>query len=243
VNGRERLIAVARGAGTDRKPVIGWPAACVDSDAVVESGFPAKPIGDSPDRVWLAAVSNPFGRALRGGIGLSQILEDDPAKGEEILDSQEEKCRREIREALRQGFDGVLYLVYGARSLHTTPMKYGGHYLERDRGLLSELGDAAFNMVFVVGEEDTYLDFVSDLPAHAFGWDAAATGVSVAQVRQMRTGALATNSPEADIELCFGLSDPAVWLENAIRNPKSRRARRRAIEDRAEIRNPVTYAL
>jgi hypothetical protein len=140
-------------------------------------------------------------------------LAEEPKKGEKLLDGLIAKTKAEIKRAFDGGADGVLYLLYGARGLHTTPMEYGGHYLERDRELLSEVSDAKFNMIFVVGEDDAYLDFVSDLPAHAFGWDSAATGTSVEQLRAMRAGALATNSFDADIELRFGVENISADLE------------------------------
>ena len=51
----------------------------------------------------------------------------------------------------------------------TTPMQYGGHFLEIDRRLLSS--DALFNVIFVQGPSEPYAVFVSDLPAQAFAWD------------------------------------------------------------------------
>ena len=209
---RERLIAATRGDQPDRKPVICWPQASGLSNAVVGSCH--------PDQICLAAVCNPFGQALRYDILVAEALHDDPVEGESILHGLVAKTRAEMREALEAGADGILYLLYGARTKHTTPMEYGGHYLERDRELLSEVQDAAFNMIFVVGEEDAYLDFVSDLPAHAFAWDSKATGMTVAEMRPMRSGALATNSPDADIELQFGIENPSAMLETKVRESK-----------------------
>jgi hypothetical protein len=190
---RERLIAAARGSAVDRKPVICWPEPCVESDATIGPG--------SPDQIRLAQVINPFGQALKHGVEVWDTLAEEPRRGEKILDGLVDMTRAEIQAAFDHGADGIVYLLYGARGLHTTPMEYGGHYLERDRELLAEVQDATFNMIFVVGEDDAYLDFVSDLPGHAFAWDAVATQVSVNDLRAMRPGALAANSPEADIDL------------------------------------------
>lgn len=162
-----------------------------------------------PDNIHLTAVLNPFGRALKQDVDLTEILAEDPDRGETLLGGFVDKARKDMAEAP----DGVLYLLYGARGLHTTPMEYGGHYLERDRELLTEIENSNFNMVFVVGEDDAYLDFVSDLPAHAFGWDSKATGVTVQEMRKMRTGALATNAHNADIELRFGTDSVSAELE------------------------------
>ena len=217
---RERLIAAAHGIEVDRKPVICWPTFCAESDATISDR--ATPIALPGFQLNLVPVLNPFGRALREGTEIGDILAEDPDRGEEMLAELISQTRTAAADALDKGADGILYLLYGARAIHTTPMEYGGHYLERDRELLSEIENATFNMVFVVGEEDTYLDFVSDLPAHAFGWDRRATGTSVDDMRKMRDGALATNSPDADIELRFGTESLAAELELELSDyPKS----------------------
>jgi hypothetical protein len=205
LNSRERLIAAVRGGEVDQKPVICWPAVCADSDAVVGPG--------RPDQISLTKVVNPFGQALRQQRPVWETLAEEPTKGAKELDGLVALTRSEIKSALDRGADGVLYLLYGARGMHTTPMEYGGHYLERDRELLAEVEDATFNMIFVVGEDDAYLDFVSDLPAHAFAWDSKATSTTVDEMRAMRTGALATNSPEADIDFRFGTESLSANLE------------------------------
>lgn len=205
MNSRERLIAAARGGEVDRKPLVCWPTPCPESDAVVGEV--------NPVQISLIKVVNPFGQALRSNVEVWDVLAEEPRRGEKILNELVDKTRSEIKAALEHGADGILYLLYGARGVHATPMEYGGHYLERDRELLSEIEGATFNMIFVVGEDDAYLDFVSDLPGQAFAWDSVATGTSVGQLRDMRAGALATNSPDADIELRFGTTSLIADLE------------------------------
>ncbi len=107
----------------------------------------------------------------------------------------------------------MLYRLHGAHPSHTSPMQYGGYYLERDREILEEITDARFNLLFIVGSEGTYIDFVSDLPAHVFAWDERASGVTLEEVRQMRTGALATTNPNADIQLISDEPDLTSYLE------------------------------
>jgi uroporphyrinogen-III decarboxylase len=203
---RERLIAASRGGDVDQRPVICWPNACDDSDAIVDAQT-------SDDKIRLATPLNPFGLGLKIGAGVDQKLAEDPAAGEKVLDQLVDQTKQSIRASFDKGADGILYLLYGARGLHTSPMEYGGHFLERDREILAEIEDSTFNMIFVVGEDDAYLDFVSDLPAHAFAWDSQATGTSSKEMRAMREGALATNSPGADIELRFGADGLAAELE------------------------------
>lgn len=202
---RERLIAATQGGAVDRKPLICWPVQCNESDAVVGQV--------NPSQISLAKVVNPFGQALKANIPIWDALAEDPERGEKILTSLIAKTRSEITSALDHGADGVLYLLYGARGLHTTPMEYGGHYLERDREILTDFQGNTFNMIYVVGEDDAYLDFVSDLPAHGFAWDSKATQTTVEQMRQMRPNGLATNSPDADIEMRFGTDSLAAELE------------------------------
>lgn len=147
----------------------------------------------------LRPILNPFGRAQKQGVDLVAELRADLAEGKAHLDEMVAQTRDEI-EAAKQSGAGIVYLLHGARMALTTPMEYGGHFLELDRMLL-EGADGCTRMVFVVGGADTFLDFVSDLPAEIFAWDPDCTGVSVAEMRRLRSGLLAAHSPEADIFL------------------------------------------
>jgi hypothetical protein len=211
------MVAAARGGGVDRKPVIRWPGAGEPTDVRVVRGT-----SDAVRRTraevdtatpLLAEVQNPFGLALERGIDINQALRDDPEHGSLLLDGLEEEVRGRAMDSLGAGADGVLYRLHGAHPRHCTPMQYGGHYLERDRAILDSVREASFNLLFVVGDEETYFDFVSDLPAHAFGWDREASGAPVSLIRAMRGGALAASDPEADIELITGVPSVAAQLE------------------------------
>ncbi len=220
---RERLISAARGSDVDRKPVICWPKACPESDAAIMECADLSALSQAdPSKLRLVPVRNPFGQALRHDILVRDELSEDPDAGERTLQGLVDLTRHEIHSALSKGADGILYLLFGAREKYTTPMEYGGHYLERDREILAEIVDSAFRMVFVVGEKDAYLDFVSDLPVELFAWDSLATGVTAAEMRQMRTGALATNSEDANIELRFGVDSPTQYLESGLQIPDSK---------------------
>ncbi len=210
---RERILAAARGGETDRKPVVNWPAWQPDSDVRFEAG--------AEDQVFLQEVDNPFGLAMRKGLDLNVLLKEDPHNGNQKLNDLCEETRRNIGQAFEKGADGILYRLYGARAKHCTPMQYGGFYLERDRELLEEISDALFNLIFVVGEEDVYLDFVSDLPGHAFAWDIASSKVPVSEVRAMRPGALACDDLEADIVLKPGTDFLSRTLEESLRLERS----------------------
>ena len=195
MTGRERLVAAAKGGEVDRKPVIFTHANSPEADGIVR---PACGEGEE-GQAQLWAVDSPFSRAMREGFDLNDALQSDPASGEQALNSYADEARKEMLEALEGGADGIFYRLDGAFPDASTPMEYGGHYLEMDRMLLSEIQEARFNLVWVEGDRELYLDFVSDLPAHALGWSMSQTGVGVDELRPMRHGALAGDTEEADI--------------------------------------------
>lgn len=208
---RERLLTVLQGGEADRKPTLGWPTdPSAVSDATIVAPNEAKA---SADFVVLAEVINPFGRALNRGIALNDRLREDPIVGGSILDELVEEAKAESQAALQGGADGILYRLHGACGTHCSPMQYGGYYLERDREILADCVAAKLNVLFVVGDEDVYLDFVSDLPAHVFAWDSRASGVSSAQVRDMRSGPQASSDLESEIALTTDLPSIAHHLE------------------------------
>ena len=206
----------------DRKPVIHWPYWEPTSDArhYNHETLPAT-IEEGEGDLTLVEVTNPFGLALQRDLDLNKELKADPKAGNRLLGELIDEVKKDIEQAFQLGADGIIYRLYGARSRHCTPMQYGGHYLERDRELLSEVSDALFNMIFVVGEEDVYLDFVSDLPAHAFGWDYDESKIPASQVRMMRKGALVSADPESDILLETGTACLSRMLESSVHTEDS----------------------
>ncbi len=196
---RERLTAIARGGSADERPTLVWPGP--SSDVIVVSSPSEVMAKQDPDRILIVEVSNPFGLALAAGVDLNQAQKNDPAAGAEKLAHFVAKTRESIQAALDAGADGILYKLFGANEQFCTPMQYGGYYLEVDREILSEFSEATFNLLYVVGDADTFIDFVSDLPAHAFAWDVQSTGFSVLMVRELRSGALCADDPAADILL------------------------------------------
>jgi hypothetical protein len=221
---RELLIAASRGGEVPRKPVLCWPTV-VDAvtDALVidgSRGTGGPPVVSTPvpgvvtsetelasgayrdpEKVALGMVPGVFETARAISPNLNEILSSDPASGEAILDEAMNQVRGRIGSALDAGMDGIFYHLSGATPQAASPMQYGGHYLERDRDILAGVADATLNVLFVSGGPGVYLDFVSDLPAHIFGWDIEGSRVSVAEVRAMRAGALLAASPEADVIL------------------------------------------
>jgi hypothetical protein len=163
-------------------------------------------VANSPDEVsqWadgerlvLLQVDSPFRvRQERGS-----VASNDPRAAGDELDEIMTCVGRTIESGMANGADGVLYRLFGARAGHTTPMEYGGFYLERDREILESVADASLNILLLVGDGDLYLDFVSDLPAHVMAWDAAASGFSSNYLRNLRDGAQASCDPESEIFL------------------------------------------
>jgi hypothetical protein len=216
---RERLLAVVNGEPPDQTPVIVWPQADVHSDAAVVSIKRLANAASSP-RLVLAEILNPLGRALRSGYDLNHVFHEEPEKGEQVLQGFRRDVQHAISIALAARVDGIFYRLIGAHPDICTPMEYGGHYLEMDRALLSTAAEARLNLVYIEGGRGTYLDFVSDLPAHAFGWDCEGTGVNAAYLRKLRSGILATADPDADILLGsnYGLLQPWIRKQEAATN-------------------------
>ncbi len=199
MKGREALVAIARGGQAPRQPVIAFGPHPDADGVVVPLAQLAEALAEHEGAAVLVRVDSPLTRALGRELGLTQTLHDDPPTGEAQLSALVEEAREEAQAALDRGADGIAYWLDGAYPAATTPMEYGGHYLELDRGLLDAFAEARFNLVFVEGLVEPYLDFVSDLPAHAFGWRAEAA--PPAAVRPLRPGPLATTGDGADILL------------------------------------------
>jgi len=207
---RERLLAASRGGEVDNKPRISWLAQDMSADGHVV--FDLQSVSQSNvSSIVLVDVANPFGLALQKGIDLNKALKDDPTVGSEVLDTLVDEVRQRIAASLEGGADGIFYRLHGANPQHCSPMQYGGHYLERDRELLTEASDAALNVLFVAGGEELYIDFVSDLPVQVFAWDSNLSRISADEVRSARTGATASADPTSEISLTIGLEN---YLEN-----------------------------
>jgi hypothetical protein len=93
--------------------------------------------------------------------------------------------------------------------------------LERDREILNEAKGALLNAIFVVGEEDVYVDFVSDLPAELFGWDSKGSGITAASVAEMRSGALMSQDPDSNVLLQPGTDFLSRMLESSVRTEEN----------------------
>ncbi|MCB0825468.1 MAG: hypothetical protein KDC26_04715 [Armatimonadetes bacterium] len=192
MTGRERMVAACRGGDVDRTPVIGEDA------LIVELGQVREALAANEDVAILARVPSPLARAKSEGNDLYSELESNPASGEKQLDEYAVATRMDAADAIGQGADGICYVIDGAYPSYSTPMQYGGHFLELDREILGEFAQARLNMIYVAGKDSPYLDFTSDLPGHLFAWDST-SGVEPVEVKQMRDSALACDHPEANV--------------------------------------------
>lgn len=211
---RERLTAAARGGPTDRRAVLLWPSGPRSDAEIVPADEVGAALSEDSSRVVLAEVPSPFARALADRFALNELLQDDPDAGQRKLEGYARDTRQAIHTAMEFGADGVFYRLEGAHPAGSTPMQYGGFYLELDRALLAEIEDARLNVIYVAGGPEPYLDFVADLPAHLFAWDVEASGVSLAEVRPMRKGALAACDPAAEVLFADDWRRVQAWAEN-----------------------------
>ena len=142
-------------------------------------------------------INGPFRRAEKALIPIVELFEKDVASGDETLAKLVSETRKEILETN----DTILYVLSGPEPAKTTPMQYGGHFLERDRELLEFANERGEVWLYIDAGPGAYLDFVSDLPAEVFAWDAVKTGFPLAEMRKLRTGKLCTNEEGADLTL------------------------------------------
>ncbi|HRJ26806.1 MAG TPA: hypothetical protein PLO61_04760 [Fimbriimonadaceae bacterium] len=216
MTGRERLVAASRGGDLDCQPIVVWsesPGHVADGICVSMAGL-QDALRTHPDQAVLGEILSPIGRAAYFGLDLVQILRDDPERGSEELQKIADDVRRGIERALDLGADGIFYRLIGAMPAMTTPMEYGGHFLEVDRELLSTAQGARINLLWIEGDDEPYLDFVSDLPASLLGWDVVSTGIEIAKVRSMRTGALCGPDAQADVYFTSSFDEAARLREN-----------------------------
>lgn len=204
---RERIINTARGGIVDRPAWFLWQTGA-SANTLLEFAsqwapdlLVAKDVHDAqvllkelPEEgpAVLVEVQNPFLEAFSLGLTLSQSFRQCPIKGDQELKEFVNRVRENIQGALDAGVDGIFYRLGGANPHHASPMEYSGFYLEHDHTLLSEITEARFNVLFVEGEEDPYLDVVHELPASALMWEDDSAW-EPEKVRAFHSGALVIN--------------------------------------------------
>lgn len=156
-----------------------------DSDIVKQLRMKKK----QNDTKILYEVTSPLGNAINNHFELTQALSNNPSSSDVILQKYKQETEYEIQQAIQLGTDGIFYRLIGAEPCHTTPMQYGGFYLEIDRELLGIAKNLTNNVLYVEGKEDSYLDFVHDLPAQILAWESASWDIE--KVEQVHRGPLA----------------------------------------------------
>lgn len=201
MSGLANLRAAAKGTKLSSKPVIVWSASPGHkADGIIATlNTLEDALRSHPGQAVLVEIVSPFGRATREGINLTEILTDQPEAGAHELAGWASRVGLDMQQALKEGASGIFYRLDGAYPAANTPMQYGGLFLETDRELLKQIPAEALTLLYVEGESDPYLDFVSDLPADLFGWDAPRTGIEAAEVLNMREGALAAEDKGASV--------------------------------------------
>ncbi|MEQ1822621.1 MAG: hypothetical protein ABL949_08930 [Fimbriimonadaceae bacterium] len=145
-------------------------------------------------------VWSPFSRALDAGVELNRLYTLEPERAEQTMAEFVGAAKEEI-EASAGGL--IVYRLKGAEPKFASPMEYGGHYLEVDRELLAN-GLEKSNVALVIeGGPETYLDFVSDLPATVFVWNSLETNMSLEEMEEMRSGKFIDLS-QLKQEACIG---------------------------------------
>lgn len=123
----------------------------------------------------LAAVEavhvGPDSWALVGGRGTA--LQAVPSVWALCQEGLEPAAAEERALALAEGAEGVLYVVEGACPAHTTPMQYGGNYLESDRRVLEAL---PVPVIVLARGREAYIDILAGLPCAALAWSAVEVG-------------------------------------------------------------------
>ena len=74
------------------------------------------------------SVASPLTRAISRNLNIVDLLEENPAEGDQILAALVSETHSEL-DLVTGEFN---YIVAGAEPEFTTPMQYGGHFLELD---------------------------------------------------------------------------------------------------------------
>lgn len=256
MNNRERLTALIRGGNSD---VPAWFAYFRNEkfddllkfaesqkpDAVILPNLSSVRISldvlGSEGPAVLVETLNPFGLCLSENVDINEELRNNPVKGNEILSEKVSKVSAHIDEIMSSGADGIFYRLIGAEPKYTSPMQYGGYYLEHDNNLLSIVRDARCNVLFVEGGEGVYMDFVHDIPASLLAWDENSSGLMPDDVKQYHRGALACGMKHDIVHIWesynqtgivfFGVFDKTTDFDFEVFNKKIKQLRSPVVHD------------
>ncbi|MCH7904979.1 MAG: hypothetical protein IH944_10495 [Armatimonadetes bacterium] len=201
--------ATISGEAHKRPVIIDGPERDERADGVIVD---EKDLGSATRQAVFCRVQNPFGRSARTGLDLNALLKESPSEGEQAIQQLAAEVRTEIDRVLNSGADGICYMLSGACAAECSPMQYGGHFLEVDREILAGTPEGSFNILYVCGERELYIDIVSDLPAQAIAWNSSA-GVQVSEVREMWPRAVAAADQDADIYMVERYESALQWIQ------------------------------
>lgn len=196
-----RLQSLREGETLSPKLSMIWSASPGHScDAIVTNQVSLNhAIATHNGQLVLCEVHSPLGRIVRSQPQLLDTLRETPADAEDALLDFANEAKNEIREAFELGAHGIFYRLSGANPKVTTPMEYGGHFLEMDKELMAHASSGLLNVISVEDGPEIYIDAVAEVPGHAIHWDNALNELSIEAVRTMTTKFLVLDHPVADI--------------------------------------------
>lgn len=216
---RDRVKACLAGSPTDLPPSVVWSASPGhQADVIVTDWESVKRACEThPDQLVLGLIQSPLSLAMFRSLDLVEELAADPEKGEATLSAITQECKDRIDSVKEQGGHGILYFLNGAHPEVTSPMQYGGYFLEVDRELLGLVQDCELNILFIAGrDEEVYLDVVGDLPVAVVGWDNAAITIPIELAKQSIHRKIALDHPQADFLLASHYDEIERLLERAV---------------------------
>jgi hypothetical protein len=162
----------------------------------------ADDLGCCDGQFHVRTVKGPFQRMIDEGKSAEILAKchEHPEAGAELVAGYVDATAKDIA-ITEDDSQAIWYVLGGCEPAYSTPMQYGGLFLEWDRELLTRANETQKVFLHAAAGKDAYLDFIADLPATCFVWDDVATGVSLSEMRSMRGGLLACSDPNADLVL------------------------------------------
>lgn len=108
----------------------------------------------------MTTVLGPFARLQERGLDIYALNDADPS----AASGEIEAVCAEILEELRMAPGDIVYVLRGAEPEYSTPMQYGGLFLEQDRALLQSVQGRNVTLR-IEGGDEVYMDFLEDLPS------------------------------------------------------------------------------
>ena len=202
--------AAIQGDARERPVITDGPERDERADGVIVD---EKDLGSATRQAVFCRVQNPFGRSARAELDINALLKENPGEGASAIQKFASEARDEIDHVLKAGANGIFYMLSGACAAECSPMQYGGHFLEVDREILAGTPDGSFDILYVCGDSELYIDIVSDLPAQAIAWNSSA-GVQISEVREMWPRAVAAADQDADIFLVERYESALQWIQS-----------------------------